>query len=210
VTTQDEPRWHRSHLTSLPADHHSDTNTKRDRDDEHGGHEHGLSANADGRWLTIAVVTGFDRADAIASLVVVALIAKAGLILLRDSGRILLEAAPAGLDPNAIGDALVRLAGVAEVHDLHVWTITSGQPALSAHVLVAPRADCHRFRIELQHLLRLQFGVTHTTLQVDHVGDEPGAVGPDGYAAHCDEAHGPAFTSTDPTRQPAAARSAAR
>jgi cobalt-zinc-cadmium efflux system protein len=362
VTSEDQPRLHRCYLRSLSAPVDSHTNTKSDHDEEHGVHEHGVSPEADGRWLTIAlvlitalmvaevvagtvahslalvsdaahmltdaaaitlaivalrlaarpagghytyglkraeilsaqingisllilggwlayeavrrlvdppavhgwlvlatalvgilvnlvaswsisranhaslnirgasqhilsdlyafvgtaaagvivVVTGFDQADAIASLVVVALMAKAGAILLRDSGRILLEAAPADLDPSAIGDALARVAGVAEVHDLHVWTITSGQPALSAHVLVAPRADCHRFRVELQDLLRVQFGVKHTTLQVDHVNDEPVLIGPGGYAAHCDEAHGPAFTNTDATPQPAAARSTAR
>lgn len=142
----------------------------------------------------IVVIIGFNRADAIASLVVVALMAKAGVVLLRDSGRILLEAAPAELNPNTIGDTLANVPGVTEVHDLHVWTITSGQPALSAHVLVAPAEDCHRYRRELKDLLRQQFDIEHTTLQVDHVGDEPGAAGPGGYAAHCDDAHGPAYT----------------
>jgi cobalt-zinc-cadmium efflux system protein len=144
----------------------------------------------------VVVITGFDQADAIASLVVVALMAKAGVVLLRDSGRILLEAAPAELNPDIIGDALASVSGVTEVHDLHVWTITSGQSALSAHVLVAPSEDCHRFRRELKELLRRQFQILHTTLQVDHVGDEPGAIGPGGYAAHCDNAHGPAYTGS--------------
>ena len=91
----------------------------------------------------VMVFTGFDRADAIASLVVVALMARAGLRLLRDSGRILLEAAPVGLDPDVIGEVLAGVDGVCEVHDLHVWTISSGRPALSAHVLVLPEGDCH-------------------------------------------------------------------
>jgi cobalt-zinc-cadmium efflux system protein len=120
----------------------------------------------------VMVFTGFNRADAIASLIVVALMLKAGVGLLRDSGRILLEAAPAGLDPDRIGDILAGRPGVAEVHDLHVWTITSGQPALSAHVLVDPRRDCHQVRVELEGLLRDQFQLTHTTMQVDHVGDD--------------------------------------
>jgi cobalt-zinc-cadmium efflux system protein len=152
----------------------------------------------------IVVTTGFDRADAIASLVVVALMARAGIVLLRESGRILLEAAPAELDPNAIGDALATVDGVIEVHDLHVWTITSGLPALSAHVLVAPAEDCHRFRLELKDLLRRQFDIQHTTLQVDHAGTEPSAFGAGGYLAHCDDAHGPAYTNPTPTRAPAA------
>jgi cobalt-zinc-cadmium efflux system protein len=143
----------------------------------------------------VVVITGFDQADAIASLVVVALMAKAGVVLLRDSGRILLEAAPAELNPDTIGDTLANVPGVTEVHDLHVWTITSGQTALSAHVLVAPTEDCHRYRIELRDVLREQFDIRHTTLQVDHVGDEPRAFSTGGYAAHCDDAHGPAYTS---------------
>jgi cobalt-zinc-cadmium efflux system protein len=143
----------------------------------------------------VIVVTGFDRADAIASLLVVALMIKTGFGLLRDSGRVLLEAAPAELDPNIIGDALAGTHGVAEVHDLHVWTIASGQPALSAHVLVAPAADCHSFRLELQNLVRHRFHIGHTTLQVDHVGDGPLALRA-GYGRHCDDAHGPAFTNS--------------
>ena len=71
---------------------------------------------------------------------------KAGVGLVRESGRIFLEAAPAGIDPAALGDRLVAAPAVVEVHDLHVWQITSGQPALSAHVLVAPGGDCHAVR----------------------------------------------------------------
>jgi cobalt-zinc-cadmium efflux system protein len=58
--------------------------------------------------------------------------------------------------------------GVVGVHDLHVWTITSGFPALSAHVLVRPRDDCHAIRRELEHMLEDRFAIDHTTLQVDH------------------------------------------
>jgi cobalt-zinc-cadmium efflux system protein len=148
----------------------------------------------------IVVITRFDRADAVASLVVVGLMARAGLVLLRDSGRVLLEAAPAELNPDTIGDALASVPGVSEVHDLHVWTITSGQSALSAHVLVAPTEDCHRYRLELKDLLHRQFDIKHTTLQVDHAGDEPGALGVGGYADHCDDAHGPAYTGGEPDR----------
>ena len=58
-----------------------------------------------------------------------------------------------------------------EVHDLHIWTITSGFPALSAHVLVGRGEDCHARRRELELLLDGEFGIEHTTLQVDHAGD---------------------------------------
>jgi cobalt-zinc-cadmium efflux system protein len=116
----------------------------------------------------VIMITGFREADPIASLVVVVLMVKAGLSLVRDSGRILLEAAPEGLDPRAIGRDLAGQHGVVEVHDLHVWQITSAAPALSAHVIVAPALDCHRVRRDLEVLLRERYQLTHTTLQLDH------------------------------------------
>jgi cobalt-zinc-cadmium efflux system protein len=142
----------------------------------------------------VMVVTGFARADAIASLVVVALMLKAGLGLVRESGRIFLEAAPAGLSPDAIGKALAGRPYVAEVHDLHIWQITSGMPAASAHVLVAQGRDCHAVRQDLEVVLEHDYKITHTTLQVDHTPDPLLTVhGTDGGAAdsHCDESHGP-------------------
>ncbi|MEU8588394.1 cation diffusion facilitator family transporter [Streptomyces sp. NPDC048664] len=146
----------------------------------------------------VVVLTGFARADAIATLVVVVLMAKAGFGLVRDSGRIFLEAAPAGLDPDAIGDELAAQPSVVEIHDLHVWTITSGQPALSAHVLVEPGGDCHAVRRGLHRLLRDAHGISHATLQVDHLGEDLGDDGllrisapPAERPEHCDEAHGP-------------------
>ncbi|MEU9800437.1 cation diffusion facilitator family transporter [Streptomyces sp. NPDC051000] len=144
----------------------------------------------------IVLTTGFVQADAIASLVVVALMVKAGYGLVRESGRIFLEAAPADTDPDAVGDRLVGHPPVTEVHDLHIWTITSGQAALSAHVLVEPAGDCHAVRRDLEGLLEKEYGITHTTLQVDHTQDEllsvgrgPGQV-PAG-DSHCADAHGP-------------------
>ncbi|HEY2521923.1 MAG TPA: cation diffusion facilitator family transporter [Streptosporangiaceae bacterium] len=119
----------------------------------------------------VIVLTGFARADAIASLVVVVLMLVAGTGLVRDSGRIFLEAAPAGLTPAAIGAALVRHPHVTEVHDLHVWEISSDLPAASAHVLVAPGEDCHAVRANLEALLSRDYGIIHTTLQVDHAPD---------------------------------------
>jgi cobalt-zinc-cadmium efflux system protein len=116
----------------------------------------------------VILLTGFARADAIATLIVVGLMVRAGLVLVRDSGRVLLEAAPAGLHPEQIGRDMAAVAGVEEVHDLHVWEITSGAPALSAHVIVRAAADCHRLRLELEELLRRRYVLTHTTLQVDH------------------------------------------
>ena len=116
----------------------------------------------------IVLLTGFDRADAIASLLVAALMLASGWRLLRDSGRVLLEGAPEGVDPQAIGLAMAAHPGVVEVHDLHVWEVTSGFPALAAHVLVRPGDDCHGVRRSLQAMVSERFGIEHLTLQVDH------------------------------------------
>jgi cobalt-zinc-cadmium efflux system protein len=116
----------------------------------------------------VILATGFSRADPIASLLIAALMLYAAGGLLKASGRVFMEAAPAGLDPNAIGTALAEQPGVVQVHDLHVWEVTSGFPALSAHVVVRAGDDCHERRRNLQLLLQERFGVQHTTLQVDH------------------------------------------
>jgi cobalt-zinc-cadmium efflux system protein len=116
----------------------------------------------------LIVTTGWVRADPIASLVVAALMLFASWGLLRDSGRVLLEAAPEGVDVEEIGNALVAHPHVTNVHDLHVWEISSGFLALSAHVLVRPDDDCHAVREELEHVLADRFGIEHTTLQVEH------------------------------------------
>jgi cobalt-zinc-cadmium efflux system protein len=108
------------------------------------------------------------RADAAAALLVAALMLRAAWRLLRESGRMLLDIAPAGLSVEEIGHAMAATPQVVEVHDLHVWEVTSGFPSLSAHVLVEPGADCHRIRRELEQLLRERFSLEHTTLQVEH------------------------------------------
>lgn len=116
----------------------------------------------------VIIATGFSRADAIASLLIAALMLRAAYGLLKASGRVFMEAAPAGLDPGQIGRELASQPGVVEVHDLHVWEVTSGFPALSAHVVVRAGDDCHELRRTLQQTLEERFGVRHTTLQVDH------------------------------------------
>jgi cobalt-zinc-cadmium efflux system protein len=154
----------------------------------------------------IIILTGFARADAIATLIVVALMLHAGYGLLRDSGRIFLEAAPAGVSPEAIGAAMASRQHVAEIHDLHIWEITSGMPAASAHVLVAPGSDCHAVRADLETFLVASYGITHATLQVDHV---PAADPPDnslthgssaGDQHHCEDAHGPSYRPGENSR----------
>ena len=117
----------------------------------------------------LVLLTGWNRFDPIAGLLVAALMVRSSWSLIRESGRIFLEAAPAGIDPDDVARALAADPDVAEVHDLHVWTVTSGFPALAAHVLVAPGVDCHDARRRLQRLLEERFQLKHTTLQVDHL-----------------------------------------
>jgi cobalt-zinc-cadmium efflux system protein len=116
----------------------------------------------------VIIATGWVRADAVAALFVAALMLHASWRLLRDSGRVLLDIAPAALPVQDIGTAMAALHGVVEVHDLHVWEVTTEFPTLSAHVLVEPGADCHGIRRELEALLRDRFALEHTTLQVEH------------------------------------------
>ncbi|MGA8217397.1 MAG: cation diffusion facilitator family transporter [Solirubrobacterales bacterium] len=116
----------------------------------------------------LILIWGFDRADGIASLLVAALMLWASYGLLRDSGRIFMEAAPPGLEPERIGQALAGTDGVVEVHDLHVWEVTSGMPSISAHLIVGRDVDCHEARWNAARLLDDRFGVEHSTLQVEH------------------------------------------
>jgi cobalt-zinc-cadmium efflux system protein len=119
----------------------------------------------------IILLTGWLYADPIISVLIAFLVLGSSWKLLRDSVSILLEQAPPGIDANEVGRKMVSVEGVEEVHDLHVWTITSGFPALAAHVLVGNDQDCHERRRELERVLYREFGIEHTTLQVDHVGD---------------------------------------
>jgi cobalt-zinc-cadmium efflux system protein len=120
----------------------------------------------------VILLTGFDRADGIAALLVAAIMLRAAYRLLKASGRVFLEAAPEGTDVGAIGRAMAAHPGVCEVHDLHVWEVTSGFPALSPHVTVRRDTDCHEVRRGLEQLLHADFELHHTTLQVDHEGGE--------------------------------------
>jgi cobalt-zinc-cadmium efflux system protein len=120
----------------------------------------------------VIVVSGWRRADGVASLFVAAVMLRAAWGLLRESGRVFLEAAPRGLDPDTIGRRMAAHAGVAEVHDLHIWEVTSGFPALSAHILVGRDTDCHDVRRTLEAMLHDDFEIEHTTLQVEHEGGD--------------------------------------
>jgi len=121
----------------------------------------------------VILVTGFERADGIASLLIAAVMLQAAYVLLRDSGRVFMEAAPRELDPKRIGQALAATPGVVQVHDLHVWEVTTGMASISAHLIVGQDADCHQARWRAARLLADRFGVEHSTLQVEHEhGDE--------------------------------------
>jgi cobalt-zinc-cadmium efflux system protein len=116
----------------------------------------------------VILASGFRRADAIASLLIAGLMLHGARGLLGASMRVMMEAAPADLDPAEIGRTLARQAGVAEVHDLHVWEVTSGFNAISAHVVVVAGQDCHEVRRGLSRLLEDRFALAHSTLQVEH------------------------------------------
>jgi len=130
----------------------------------------------------VILLTGFDRADSIASLVVVGLMLRAGWLLLRESGRILLQGTPQDLDLTQIRQHLLEVDHVLSVHDLHAWSVSSGLPSLSAHIVVAD--DCFhdghvpRLLDEIQHCLAGHFDVEHSTFQLEprsHVDHESGA-----------------------------------
>ncbi|MBS1676778.1 MAG: cation transporter [Actinobacteria bacterium] len=121
----------------------------------------------------VILLTGFTRADGVAALVIALIMFRAAYGLLRDSGRILLEGAPQGIDPEEVGRAMVAQPGVVQVHDLHLWEVSSGFPALAAHVLVGEDDDCHARRREIAAMLHDRFGIDHVTLQTDHAQTRP-------------------------------------
>jgi cobalt-zinc-cadmium efflux system protein len=120
----------------------------------------------------LILLFGWGVADGVAALLVAGLMVRSAWSLLRDAGRVLLEGSPQGLRSEDVGAALAAAPGIVEVHDLHVWEVTSGFPALAAHILVAPGDDCHARRRELERLVHERFGIHHTTLQVDHDAGE--------------------------------------
>ena len=116
----------------------------------------------------VILVFGWQAADPLVGVLIALLILVSSWSVLRESLRILLEMTPAGIDAAEVGRRMASVPGVVEVHDLHIWTITSGFPALSAHVLVRPGDDCHARRRDVEELLAHELGIEHATLQVDH------------------------------------------
>jgi cobalt-zinc-cadmium efflux system protein len=135
----------------------------------------------------VVMTTGFARADSIASLIVVVLMVRSGVSLVRASGQIFLQAAPDGVDPDDVGTTMVGHDAVVEVHDLHIWEITSDEVVLSAHVLVETGGDCHAVRKEIQARLREEYDIKHATLEIDHAPEL--LVGAE-VVQHCEEPHG--------------------
>jgi len=119
----------------------------------------------------VVLLTGWRYADPIISVVIGVLILGSSWKLLRESTNILLESTPKDVDAEKVGREMASVPGVEEVHDLHIWTITSGFPALAAHVLVGASENCHDRRRDIEEVLSRDFGIEHTTLQVDHAGD---------------------------------------
>ena len=124
----------------------------------------------------VILLTGWERADAVASLVIAVMILPRALVLLRDSAVILLEIAPAGLDLAEVRAHVAGVPGVVDVHDLHAWTITSGIPSLSAHVTVTDEALAERgvgaILDDLCACVAEHFGVRHATFQVEPLSHE--------------------------------------
>jgi cobalt-zinc-cadmium efflux system protein len=132
----------------------------------------------------VILATSWQRADAVASLVIAALMTWTGWGLVRAAGRIFLEAAPLGVDPADVGVRLAAVAGVSQVHDLHVWQLGPSESAVSAHVLVDPPYDCHEVSERLRELLAADYAIGHVTLQADHAGSARHQ------AEDCADAHG--------------------
>lgn len=145
----------------------------------------------------VVTVTGWVRADAVASLAVAGLMLWTGGGLVRAANRVFLEAAPVGLDPAEVGAEMAAIDGVASVHDLHVWELGGQNSALSAHVLVDPTLDCHEVATRLRRRLAAGHGIEHVTLQVDHVDDQGAHL-----ADECAESHGEVHVSRPESATP--------
>lgn len=120
----------------------------------------------------IVLATGWDRVDPVVSILIAALIASGSWRLLREPIDVLMESAPPGIDVKEVGAAMASEPDVVEIHDLHVWAVTSGFPALSAHLVVRRGADRDLVRARVEALLRERFEIRHTTLQVVEGGGE--------------------------------------
>ncbi len=150
----------------------------------------GESLNMRGAWLHVLtdalgsvgamlggfliVAFGWAWADPAVSVLIAVLVVYSSWNLLRESVEVLMESAPSGLDVDAVRDAIVGVSGVTAVHDLHVWSITSGMGSLSAHVRIADGQRGNAVLADLRHCLRERFGIEHITIQIEqHNFEEP-------------------------------------
>lgn len=116
----------------------------------------------------VILLTGWTPIDPILSLLIAALITVSAVRLLRDSGRILLEAAPRGVDPEMIrADLVARVAGVEDVHHLHVWCLTPERPMATLHVRIAETSDVSETLSAVKHHLTVEFGLDHVTVEIE-------------------------------------------
>jgi cobalt-zinc-cadmium efflux system protein len=119
---------------------------------------------------------GWDRADSLASVLISILVVYSAWSLLRQSVEVLMEGTPSGIDADEVRNSLLSVAGVQAVHDLHIWTITSGMHSLSAHVATENVEQGRRILLDVQAVLAERFGLEHVTIQVETVLDgEPAA-----------------------------------
>jgi cobalt-zinc-cadmium efflux system protein len=128
---------------------------------------------------------GWAWADPVASLLISMLVLHAAWRLVREALDVLMEAAPGHLDVVEIRDAMNAMPAVSNVHDLHVWTVGSGEICLSTHVVVPTAHEAARVLAALRRLLRERFAISHTTIQVeslrpDQSGDTPDALACEG------------------------------
>jgi cobalt-zinc-cadmium efflux system protein len=116
----------------------------------------------------VILTTGLNVADPLVSVLIAVLILFSAWTLVREAVDVLMEAVPAHVDLDRLGRALRAVPGVDEVHDLHVWTLTTGRYALSAHVVAGPRAGDDALLAAVTEVCRREFGIDHTTIQVEH------------------------------------------
>jgi cobalt-zinc-cadmium efflux system protein len=121
---------------------------------------------------TVILVSGWEEADAVASLLIAALVLVSSWRLITEPLDVLMETAPGEIDVDRVGEALLKVEDVTAIHDLHVWTVTSGFVALSAHVVVRRGADRDLARARLELVLREEFAIEHTTLQMEEEAGE--------------------------------------
>jgi cobalt-zinc-cadmium efflux system protein len=120
----------------------------------------------------VILATDWKPIDPLVGIAIAALILASSVRLVREPLDVLMEAAPPGVDVEAVGQAICSVDGVRAVHDLHLWSVTPGFEALAAHVVVARGRDRDRARREVEFVLRDRYGVEHTTLQMEEEADD--------------------------------------